>query len=563
MPLMKSALAALLLMTSLKLALFTHFIIGSEHLSTFIYKAMQSVLVLGPLLALLLSRRGPGLLVAFYALQTAYLFANLTYYLYFRNYLHLSQIHQLWREGLSVAGGAGIPFYPGKSWVLLIDLPLVAFLAWRFREAREAVLALRPLRGVLAGLCLAGLGGLEAFNAKGGKALWQEQVHGGESSVVRRYGTLANSLLDWVKYPGEAAFIARLDHGEPVRFPAAGGPAPALITVQMEALDANIVAHRRDGEPVAPFLASLRDSALYFPFALSYHMAGGTSDCEFSMIKGAEPFPNRVAIKLRNYGFGNSVARELGRLGYATRAFHGNRKGYYSRGEAYPRMGFTRFHGMEEMDLEPDGWGAPDSAVFGRVLEAARAEPGPFWYHVITMSTHTPFDHQPSALGPGFEDVADARTRDFFRTVRYLDRSLARFVPALREARPDAWILLYGDHGPDLDNPEYRNAAVTLGGDYLEFVPLYILPPAGASASDRRTAVSFLDLAPTLLAASGREAAIRSKGEALGQGTLGDTPLFHKGKAFARDSLHALLAGRFPEAAGGARDPGSGRMSGP
>jgi phosphoglycerol transferase MdoB-like AlkP superfamily enzyme len=50
--------------------------------------------------------------------------------------------------------------------------------------------------------------------------------------------------------------------------------------------------------------------------------------------------------------------------GYTALAFHGNRGGFYSRDEAYPKMGFNEFKGINKLGLTSDGWGDPDNKSY-------------------------------------------------------------------------------------------------------------------------------------------------------------------------------------------------------
>ncbi len=66
---------------------------------------------------------------------------------------------------------------------------------------------------------------------------------------------------------------------------------------------------------------------VYFPYLLSYHFAGGTSDCEVAVLNSIEPLTSEPTMKLYDYGYPNSLVKRLETAGYHTLAFHGNRAG--------------------------------------------------------------------------------------------------------------------------------------------------------------------------------------------------------------------------------------------
>ena len=111
---------------------------------------------------------------------------------------------------------------------------------------------------------------------------------------------------------------------------------PNYVIIQVESMDANIVNQKYKGVYVTPFLRSLTASAVYYPFAMSYHEGGGTSDSEFSIINSVEPLESYPALKLSSYDFPNSMVSKLDAQGYSTFAFHGNIGSFYNEMWHFP-----------------------------------------------------------------------------------------------------------------------------------------------------------------------------------------------------------------------------------
>jgi phosphoglycerol transferase MdoB-like AlkP superfamily enzyme len=270
---------------------------------------------------------------------------------------------------------------------------------------------------------------------------------------------------------------------------------------------------------------------MYFPFTLSYHLAGATSDCEFSVINSVEPFDNYPSIKIRNYSYPNSVLKRLSACGYATEAFHGNRGTYFNRTVAFKKMGFDKFYDMAGMGVPEAGWGATDESVFDFVTAHLAARKKPVFYYIITMCTHEPFIFVKQYYTDNkFNDIKDGARRNYLNSMSYLDKKLKKFITSLRAASPGAVIIMYGDHTPTLPKCDYSKAAVRKENRLFEYVPLFILLPEKKVYTEHTLAASFLDIAPTILAAG------RCNGQILshGQNLLSAPPLQEKGIPFRK-----------------------------
>jgi len=512
----RGLLPALVGANAVKVAAFGAWIAGESHVQVFFYKCVVCA-ALGVLIARpLLLAKSAAPLVLFYLFQTAYLGAVLAYFRYSSNYLTLGQMSAMAGEGWNMAARQAIPLDPGLL-LVAADLPILGLYLMRRGETRshDAFWRSRWNPAALAALLL--LAAVEAVNLKAGKSLWNPDNASEAASVVRRSGTLANSMVWLMNDRCEKGLIESFDYGPLI----AGSPEPDVrpnfLLIQVESLGSNVLKAFYEGSPVVPNLRRLALEGIFHPYALCYHKGGGSSDAEFSVLNSVEPQDGFVSMKMSTYGYPNSLVRSLKEQGYGARGFHGNHREFYNRREAYHRMGFDRFHDMKDMGLQEKGWGAPDRDVFEFIGKRMREESGPFFYYAITMSSHQPFHfHLQGEDAGGFEKVRDPDTRDYLRSMAYTDRIIGAFVDRLRrEGPPDTYILIFGDHPVPLDNGEYSNAGVWKDGAHLEFVPFILLTPRGDRRLDLGNVASYLDMAPTILAASGGGFRIRTRGNNL------------------------------------------------
>jgi phosphoglycerol transferase MdoB-like AlkP superfamily enzyme len=374
-------------------------------------------------------------------------------------------------------------------------------------------------------------------------------------SVVKKYGLLTYNLVDLLNYrdarsqaqefvygPTFAA-IADTSSGDTVSINDSLPAFPDILIIQVESLDAYIVNYLHRKQFVTPYLSELSKKCMFFPYTLSYHAGGSTSDCEFSTLNSVEPLSNFPSIKLRNYNYANSLLTRLDRHGYSTIAFHGNRGTYFNRNFAFKKMGFQKFYDMFAMNIKEKGWGVPDDTVFAFVRSCLPSQKRPFFYHVITMSSHEPFTLiKPYFQAKRFNDIRDGAKRNYFNSMAYIDRELQRFVSSVKKTYPKTVIFIYGDHTPTLPKCAYKKAVIRLNDQSLEFVPLFIILPEKRVYHEKRYAASFLDIAPTVLAAAGIKDSIRTNGLNLLSTPLRNKEIPFRGHLYSRKFLYKKIA---------------------
>ncbi|MCU0608266.1 MAG: LTA synthase family protein [Chitinispirillaceae bacterium] len=484
-------------------------------------------------------------IIVFYVFQTMYVTANLLYFAAFQGYLHISQYMGLFSEGFDLLTHAAIQ-WDAHSLFMVADLPLLIGVLILY--PRIYVLNKKRLfKPVAYGVSIVFLIYFYRWEVPMESPLaTMNNAYAADAAVVKKYGLLTFNILDLLNLKGSHELISRLSYGpvlSPVKTDTVPMPAPNILILQIESLDAYIIHQKHHKRHVAPYLHSLSEKCVFFPYLMSYHLAGSTSDCEFSTINSVEPLDDYPSIKLRDYDYPNSLLKRLDKTGYFTVAYHGNRGSYFNRTAAFNKMGFKKFYDMQGMNLRDAGWGATDSSVLFYLESRLPHVKQPFLAYCITMSSHEPFTLiTPYYRNKRFSDIREGTVRNYYNSINYVDHLLARFIPAIQKSCPNTIIMIYGDHTPTMPKCAYRKAVVKKNDRLFEFVPLFIITPETLVYREKKCAASFLDIAPTVLALTRCTDTIRSYGANLLEFPVQDRVIpFRKG-LFSRKTLYREIA---------------------
>ncbi len=526
---------------ALKLAVFNQLIVDASAFQAFANNYFGKVAITFLLTLFVTLPKRPAVFIVVYCWQMLYMFVNLSYHFNFDGYLHVGQYIGLYSEAMDLATHSAVPKDIRLLW-LAIDLPFFVGMIWTYSGVGTVSTAFRVrtiLYGGAIGLFILALH-WETRNEKIASVM--NNPYSSDMAVVRQYGLLTFNIVDLINYHDGQQHIKSIRYGGPIASQDTVGPRPGIIVLQIESLDAFIVDRKYQDAYITPFLHELTSTSVYYPYMLSYHEAGSTSDCEFSTINSIEPFEDFPSIKIRNYDYANSIIKPLASGGYSVFAFHGNRGTYFNRIAAFKKMGFRHFFDMQEMGLREIAWGAPDKSVLGFVNAQLLTQKSPFFYYVITMSSHEPFNLTRSYYQNNtYATIPDEKTRDYFNSMSYVDGQLREFVRAVRAEHPQTIIAIWGDHTPVIARNVYKRASFVYNNKQFEFVPCFILTPDRQVYREAKNVASFIDVAPTLLAFSKVPYAVRSNGNNLCRPPFVNTTIDYRGTTYSRRDLYRQI----------------------
>ena len=499
-----------------KISFFNYYILPVRGIGILGYKLVYTTLIISGFYYIILNIRSKLLFLIFYILQTLYILSNLLYYSYFHSYLHLLQMVTLFSEGFIAAGNFAEPL---NIYLLMIfvDLFAVVYIIENYSKIFKIVRKFNKVFLISIALALFSVTLIEVINYKDRFFLSQiaNDAYKGESFVVQRYGTIANNILNVWQNKNEKELISHIKYGKDIKNTIASSNNPNFIIIQVESMDSSVINHKYKDKFIAPYLSSLSNNSIFYPYALSFHEGGGTSDVEFSIINSVEPLSDFPAIKLSGYSYPNSMLQILGKR-YNTTVFHGNVGTYYNRDIAFPKMGFEQFYDMHKMDLRDSGWGAPDKYVFDYVLEKLETITPPYLSYIITMTSHGPFTNAGYYYkNENYKDIKNKTVKNYYNSISYVDDSIKNFVEQVRLRFKNTYIFITGDHTPNINTELYKQSSVNIGSTKFEFVPLFIITPENKIHKEDKQIASFLDISPTVLYASGMKFQIKTDGKNL------------------------------------------------
>lgn len=435
-------------------------------------------------------------------LQTAYYLVNITYFEYFHNYLYFGTLLSNVTEGSELAAKFAIPLYQ-EQLLVLIDLPIFIYLI-----VKNLKIEISKIKLLITSLFICGLIFTAYFQNKLPINIYNDRW-AGTLGVVQKYGLLTLQITDFVLNKNDEI---KFEYGEILTSDNNKNEiSPNVIMIQVESLDAGIVGLKYNNEEITPYLNSLSNKSVFYPYTMSYHLAGASSDSEFSVINGAHPLKQTPAIKLSHYKFENSFVKIFKDNGYETLAFHNNDAKFYNRGWSYPQMGYIDFLDFHKMHIAERIWGANDEDLFRFMTNKVKNAKKPFLYHIITMSSHEPFNFVPEYVNHKFDSVADEKTRNYFNSIQYTERQIENFLKSIDLS--NTIVLIYGDHTNGIKEKDFTSVALEYDGKYFEFVPLFIITPDKQIYKETGKVASFMDVAPTILSFSGLKFSYKTFGE--------------------------------------------------
>jgi phosphoglycerol transferase MdoB-like AlkP superfamily enzyme len=446
----------------------------------------------------------------FYFIQAAYLLLHLSYFCFFGEPFYATQIFSQFFEGISLIQHFAIP-KSIKYFIALSDFPFFILILIGYLELNNFLRAYKKLIVSVRILIIVILVSSAIFYFKKGTIAslfegFKNNQFEGETEIFKNIGLLGNDLFDLMSQKSEKDRINDLKYGERLIFNSnTEKQLNNVICIQVESLDAAIIDSMYKGRYVTPFLHELSNQCIYYPQMIFYSGTWHSNSMEFTVLNDAIP-PERFSVfKLRHYDYPNSIIRSLSKFNYATLAFHNNFGAFFNRDMAYLKMGFQEFYDLKKMHLKEKGWGASDVAVMDYVIGKLRKQKAPFFYYIITMSSHEPYTNVSQYYKNEFyNDISVELIKKYFNSMSYVDGILQTLITYIRNNIKDTYIFIYGDH--------YAYDLKAFLFNPSKSVPLFIITPDNKKYFENNIVVSSLDLAPTILYASGIDFNLKAKG---------------------------------------------------
>lgn len=239
---------------------------------------------------------------------------------------------------------------------------------------------------------------------------------------------------------------------------------PNIITVLMESfVDPNEFNFMTYSQDPTPFYHYLEDN--YTSGYLTMPVVGaGTANAEFEILTGMKlhyfgtgEYPYKTILKeVENC---ESIASYVKSIGYGTHAVHNNGGNFYSRVNAFSKMGFDSFTSKELMNITEftpnEGW-AEDSILAEETIKTLTSTPGPDLTYVITVGQHGVYPEEKVIENPycevyGLPTEGETNAWTYYmHQANKTDQFLQELITYLEQLDEDTIVVFWGDHLPTM-----------------------------------------------------------------------------------------------------------------
>ena len=239
---------------------------------------------------------------------------------------------------------------------------------------------------------------------------------------------------------------------------------PNIITVLLESfVDPNEFNFMTYSQDPTPFFHYLEDN-FTSGYVTQPVVGAGTANAEFEILTGMRlhyfgtgEYPYKTVLKeVENC---ESIASYLKSIGYGTHAVHNNGGNFYSRVNAFSKMGFDTFTSKELMDITEftpnEGW-AEDSILAEETIKTLTSTEGPDLTYVITVGQHGVYPEEQVIENPYCEVYGLATEEETNAWTYYMhqanktDQFMQELVTYLEQLEEDTIVVFWGDHLPTM-----------------------------------------------------------------------------------------------------------------
>lgn len=192
-------------------------------------------------------------------------------------------------------------------------------------------------------------------------------------------------------------------------------------------------------------------------------VGAGTANTEFEILTGMGmkyfglgEYPYKTILKSTSC---ESIASDLGNLGYGSHVVHNNGGNFYSRRNAFTQMGFDSFISKEMMNIQeytPLGTWPTDNILIGEVEKALDSTEQPDFVYTITVQGHGAYPAEkviehPEITVTGAESEAKNNEWEYYvNQIHEVDKFIADFTDMLSKREEKTLVVFFGDHLPTM-----------------------------------------------------------------------------------------------------------------
>ena len=224
------------------------------------------------------------------------------------------------------------------------------------------------------------------------------------------------------------------------------------------------------------FIETSQDPTPYFHYLEENYSAGhltvpvvgaGTCNSEFEVLTGMScqffgpgEYPQKTLLKQEDCESCESYAGAFRNLGYGSHVVHNNGGNFYSRANAFSKMGFDTFQSKEMLDITeytPLGSWPTDDILIGATIDAMQTTDAPDFIYTITVEAHGNYPTEKILEDPPVQVTCEGKTQEVTNQWEYyinmlynVDDFMRQYIEALDATGEPTLVIFFGDHLPTM-----------------------------------------------------------------------------------------------------------------
>ena len=245
---------------------------------------------------------------------------------------------------------------------------------------------------------------------------------------------------------------------------------PNMIFIQLEAfMDPTLIKEAKFSEDPIPNFRKICDENKGY-MANVPTTGGGTVRTEYEVMTGNNidyltpgEIPYNTILKGKYY---NSVATTLKAEGYSAHAIHNFQGNFYTRNNAYEKLGFDDFTSIEYMnnyEKNERGW-VKDTILTKYIKKALDSTPGSDLVYTVAVQGHSAYPSDalklydfPIKVSGNLEDKDKNQLYYYVNQLKGTDDFIGDIMDMVDNSKEDTLVVFYSDHMPALNLFQNKN----------------------------------------------------------------------------------------------------------
>lgn len=238
-----------------------------------------------------------------------------------------------------------------------------------------------------------------------------------------------------------------------------------VVVVLLESfLDPTEVKYLDLSEDPIPYFHELQNKYSYGHLRVPV-VGAGTCDTEFEVLTGMSmqffgpgEYPQKTVLK--DVDSCESFASDLSKLGYSSHVVHDNGANFYSRKNAFSKMGFNTFTSKEMLDItdyNPIKTWPMDDILIDSTKDAMDSTPGADFTYTITVATHGNYpdykvfdDPAIKVKAKGKDQALNYKWEYYVNMLHMEDTWIKNYIQMLNNRKEPTLVIMFGDHIPTM-----------------------------------------------------------------------------------------------------------------